>query len=196
MENQKANQLATAITKESILSLRLSNQDMNIKVSEKLISVQVRKPGPQEFFRVHPSPDFRMEAAIIPDRVDGRFFIVKPNIYPALTEEATLHTIFTAINTHNLPFIWAIKRQDQTGNIDNWNRSALEVANVAQNNWCRLLSDRQRGAYRCFEAVSTLDAPRWPDSSFEELLNKAFPPEQIISDLDHPFLKQLRGEKQ
>jgi hypothetical protein len=81
----------------------------------------------------------------------------------------------------------------EDGRIDAWNQSAMIAAERARQCWVRVTSDRHLGAYELFEAPADLPEPEWPDISFQEIFDIAFRGRQI-EDIDHPVLKQLRGE--
>jgi hypothetical protein len=49
------------------------------------------------------------------------------------------------------------------------------------------------GAYDVAHAPNQTAEPRFPDMSFAEILSVAFRG-RYIDDIDHPVLKQLRGE--
>ncbi len=55
-----------------------------------------------------------------------------------------------------------------------------------------MVSNRELGAYEIYEAEGNLGDPKFPDLSMEGIIDIAFK-NKIISDLDHPLLKQLRG---
>lgn len=74
-----------------------------------------------------------------------------------------------------------------------WNRSALEAANIAQTHWVRVAANMSLGAYEVFEATGDLPEPEWPSQDFAELLRIAFKGKYIDSP-DHAVLKRLRGE--
>jgi hypothetical protein len=81
----------------------------------------------------------------------------------------------------------------RTGTLDDWNRSALEAAQVAMKKWVRVQSNRSLGAYEIYEAAAPWGDPEWPDVQFKDLLKIAFK-DRLIDTADHPVLKRLRGE--
>jgi hypothetical protein len=63
MNNEKED---ATINKFDLSRLRLSQNFADaIGVKKALITVPVRKPGRQDFVRVHPDPAFRIETAVI-----------------------------------------------------------------------------------------------------------------------------------
>ena len=79
------------------------------------------------------------------------------------------------------------------GRHDDWNRSALEGAQLAMERWVRVASNRLLGAYEIFEATAALSDPDWPTESFEKILEVAFK-DHYIDSVDHPAVRRLRGE--
>ena len=164
--------------------------DMSVKKA--LLTVPVRKPSPQIFFRVHPDPQYRMNAALIELKDDRETYLVTPRLYPALAGEAVAKTLFTAINRQGDVFLWPLRLPDQHGRLDEWSRSAMRAATLGQRRWIRLVSKMSLGAYEVLEAQDDLGEPEWPTESFLELLQVAFQG-RIIEAEDHPVIHKLRG---
>ena len=164
--------------------------DMGVKKA--LLTVPVRKPSPQIFFRVHPDPQYRMNAALIELKDDRETYLVTPRLYPALAGEAVAKTLFTAINRQGDVFLWPLRLPDQQGRLDEWSRSAMRAATLGQRRWIRLVSKMSLGAYEVLEAQDDLGEPEWPTESFPELLQVAFEG-RIIEAEDHPVIHKLRG---
>lgn len=180
-----------------IASLRLS-QDFTSSVGVKkiLMTVPVRKPSREAFIRVHPDPAYRIETAVIELKEESEVYLVAPALWPELASEATFGArgIFTAIDRQNNLFLWPIRLPGADGRLDDWNRSALEIATtIASKRWVRISANRSAGYYDCFEASADWPDPTWTDKPFPELLKLAFR-ERFIQSTDHPVLKRLRGE--
>jgi hypothetical protein len=79
------------------------------------------------------------------------------------------------------------------GKPNEWNRSALEGANIAMKGWVRIRSNLNLQAYEIFEATGSLAEPEWPKIPFCDLLKIAFK-DRVIDSMDHLVLKRLRGE--
>ena len=101
--------------------------------------------------------------------------------------------LYTAVNRQGVYFLWPVRLPDETGRLDEWNKSAHKAAHQAMKEWVKVASNRSLGAYETFSPKSELPQPEWPDISFQEMLKIAFGDYQITS-LDHPILKRLRGE--
>lgn len=175
-------------------SLRLS-QDFGATVGVKKIrvTVPVRRPDNQWFVRVHPDEAWRLPVAIIELREDREVYVVDPKICAELSREVAPKLLVSAINGQNDFFLWPIRLPGPDGKIDEWNRSAREIAETAKKQWVRVLPNRTLGLYDAMAASTKLAEPVWPEQSFKELLAIAFR-DKFISSLDHPVLKKLRGE--
>ncbi len=174
--------------------LRLS-QDFaqSVGVKKALLTVPVRKPGRQDFIRVHESPDWWLETAVLELKEERETFLVDPDLWSELPGEIVPKALFTTINRQNVLTLWPIRLPGEDGRQDEWNRSALEAAQMAQSRWIRVVANLSLGAYEVFEAISELPDPDWPDTTFQQVLQIAFK-DSFIRTLDHPVIRRLRGE--
>ena len=174
--------------------LRLSQDfaDM-VGVKKEILTVPVRKPDRQSFVRVHPDDSYRLRTAVLELREEREIYLVAPSIRSALPGELIHKTLFTALSRHDVVFIWPIRLPGEDGRLDAWNESAQDAAHLAQDHWVRVVSNMHLGAYETFVATGDLPEPRWPDKTFQELLNIAFK-NRYIDSLDHPAIRRLRGE--
>jgi hypothetical protein len=67
-----------------------------------------------------------------------------------------------------------------------------EAAGLAMTQWVRVKANKHLGAYEMFVAESTMSEPAWPEASFQDLIKLAFR-DRLITKLDHPVIKRLRG---
>jgi hypothetical protein len=175
-------------------ALRLS-QDFaaTVGVKKALLTVPVRKPAKEWFVRTN--PNLRIETAVLELKEDRETYLVAPALWPELASESTFgpRALFAAMNRQNVLFIWPIRLPGPDGKIDDWNRSALEAASMAETRWVRVASNMALGAYDVFEATAEWPEPDWPDLSLSEILRVAFKG-RVIDSMDHPTLKRLRGE--
>src|SRR5215471_9417071 len=82
-----------------IASLRLNPSFIETAGVKKLLTtVPARRPSPQDFVRVHSSPDYRENFAMIDLKDDREDYLVRREILPDLEGEVVSKTIFTAIN--------------------------------------------------------------------------------------------------
>lgn len=90
-----------------------------------------RKPNPQEFFRVHPNDDWRLDTAVIEIKSDREVYLVDPAIWPLFPNECKAKTLYTTIDRRNVVTLWPVRLPDENGPLDDWNRSAHEAAQLA-----------------------------------------------------------------
>jgi hypothetical protein len=160
-----------------------------------LTTVPVRKPNKQEFIRVHPDLEYRADPiAIIELEDDGEAYLVTPNMAADLQNEVRYVTLFTAINRQGVLFLWPVKLGTGGARVLEWYRSAREAAEKCMTGWHRVAANMNLGAYEMTPATKKHPDPEWPTASFPELLRIAFR-DRFIDRLDHPVVRQLRGEE-
>lgn len=177
-------------------ALRLDQSYSSIGVKKLLTTVPVRKPGKQDFIRVHPDPVFRLSpAAIIELREErGEVYLVTPAMARDLPGEYVPAILYVAINRQGVLQIWPVKLPGPDGKILEWHRSAAEAAELAMTRWVRVTANMSLGAYEIFAAPSGLPEPVWPtDLTFPDILKIAFR-DRYVHDVSHPLVKRLRGE--
>jgi hypothetical protein len=183
----------TTAPKFDLHSLRLDPSSQTTDVEKVLTIVPVRKPSKQSHVRVHPDSAFRMAMGLIQLKEENETYIVSPNLHVELNQEITRSVLHTAIDRYGTVFLWPVKLPDIMGKLDQWNLSASIAAERATQDWVRMSSNRQAGCYEVFVAKADLGEPTWPDKTFAQLVEIAFQG-YIITSLDHPVVKKLRGE--
>ena len=177
-----------------LTQLRLS-QDFaaSCGVKKALLTVPVRKPTKEMFVRTH--PQMRIETFVIELKDEKETYMVSPALWAELANESTFspRALITAMNRQGVLSIWPIRLPGPDGKIDNWSRSALEAAAMAETRWVRVAANMPLGAYDVFEASANWPQPDWPTLPFNEILRIAFKG-RIIETLDHPVLRRLRGK--
>jgi hypothetical protein len=173
-------------------SLRLTQDFAAIGVKKALMTVPVRKPSKQEFIRVHPAEEYRLQTALLELKEERETYLVSPELWGELANEIAPKVIFTSISRQGVVSLWSVRLPDANGRLDDWNQSALDAANLAMSEWVRVTANMSLGAYEVFAAPPGIPEPTWPEYSFTQLLNIAFRG-RFIQDLDHPVLRRLRG---
>jgi hypothetical protein len=102
--------------------------------------------------------------------------------------------IFTCMNKAGVVFLWPAKLPTENTSSRRWAESALQIADEAKRLWVRMAGNRELGAYELFRARGNLPEPMWPDKTLSDLLHLAFDNGRLIDSLDHPVLRELRGE--
>lgn len=175
--------------------LRLSNDpSSSLGVKKALLTVPVRKPAREWWVRSHPDPSFTLNTAVVELKEDREIYLVSPELWSDLSADTTfgLRAIMTAVNTAGVVFLWPIRLPGPDGKVDEWSRSALEAANMAQEKWVRVQANMSLGAYEVTTSETQTPAV-WPQVSFRELLRIAFR-DHFIGSVDHPVVKKLKGE--
>jgi hypothetical protein len=183
-----------------IAGLRLNQDfDSGLALAKPLLTVPVRKPSKEWFVRVHPDAAYRLQTAVIELKEDSELYLVNHSLWPELASENTFgpRALFTAYSRPgNVVFLWPVRLPGADGKLDEWNRSALQIATtLATEHWVRISSNRALGAYEARLAPASVSwgEPAWPKEPLNELLRRAFK-DRFIESLDHPVLKRLRGE--
>jgi len=102
-----------------LAALRLDqNFDSIIGAQQVLTAVKVRKPNNQEWFRVHPSDNWRLQTTILRLKEENEDYLVLPNLRQAVWDEIQPVMLFTAINRHGEVFIWPVRLPKGDGRTD------------------------------------------------------------------------------
>jgi hypothetical protein len=176
-------------------SLRL-NQDFveNVGVKKLLTTVPVRRPHPQEFFRVRPDAKYRLHPALMINLKDDReYYLVRPELAGELGNECVIATLFTTVNRAGVVFLWPVRIPAADGKDNEWWRSQREAADLATRAWVRIKANMALGAYEIATAPDMKADPAWPEESFQQFVEIAFR-DRLIGALDHPAVRRLRGQ--
>jgi hypothetical protein len=176
-----------------LASLRLNPSFIEtVGVKKLLTTVPVKRPSPQDFFRVHPAPEYHENFAVIDLKDDREVYLVHPTVLPELTSEVAYSTVFTVVNRQGVVSLWPIRLPAPDDRKNEWHRSAREAAELAMTRWVRMQARLPLGAYEITVAESVIADPVWPGLPFAELVRIGFGG-RIITTLDHPVVKRLRG---
>ena len=191
--DQAADTTTTSLDPFSPENLRLSQSfTETVGVKKLLTTVPVRKPGPQDFVRVHPSPAYRDNFPILELKDEREEYIVTAGLQAELVGEYVTKTLHLAINRQGTVFFWPVRLPGDDGKDMNWWRSAREAAARATTDWVRVKPNMNLGAYEIFKAESVAAEPEWPELGFWDLIKIAFR-DHLVDRIDHPVIKRLRG---
>jgi len=176
-----------------IRNLRLDQSKLNQPASKKaLITVPVRKPGKQDYIRVHPDNDHSLSVQLL--EYEKETYVVAPTVAEQILSECYPATLFTSINRQGDLFLWPVKLETEgSGNARSWYRSAAIAADMARKEWVRVTANMSLGAYEVRAVQINLPEPEWQTHSFQDLIRIAFR-DTVIDSFDHIVLKKLRGE--
>lgn len=151
----------------------------------------VMKPGSKNFFRVHPSEDYRLYGVGVMEDEDHKIHILQAGYEPPEDVGRFVHsvTLLTCVTHKGGVFLWNIKEST-----NEWSRSATAVAKTALTKWVRTRPNMALSCYEMEDAPKELESvePVWPTLSFQEILNSAFEG-RIVDNDDYPLIKQLQG---
>jgi hypothetical protein len=177
----------------SVADLRLDqNFTETAGVKKLLTTVPVRKPGRQDYNRVHQDPAFRSVVALIELKDERDIYLVTPAMADQLLGEFYAATLYTAINRQGVVFLWPVRLPEKDGKQMEWHRSAAKAAELAMKKWTRVVANMSLGANEMITS-DLEDDPVWPkDVTFQDLIEIAFR-DRFISRPDHPVVRRLRG---
>jgi len=185
---------------DNLESLRLTQDFQKTAGVKKLLTtIPVRKPNPQAFIRVHSDPAYRGAFAVIELKEDQEVYLLPPNVAKSLPGEFVMVMLYTAITRQGNLFVWHHRLPGEDGKTIEWWRSAAECAELAMENWIRVIPNKEIGAYDPITPTlnegETIPEPTWPDLTFKEILRIAFKARIILDPNTHPVVKRLRGGK-
>ncbi|MBU9171550.1 MULTISPECIES: hypothetical protein [Burkholderia] len=126
--------------------------------------VPIRKPSPQAYVRVNPNPDWTIPVAVVELKEDNDVYLVRPELYPALAQEAKAKQLYVGVTRDGNPFVWLVNMPGPDGRLDTWSQSAHAGANLAKTHWVRIKSNRDLGAYEVLQATNLKDEPSSHDA--------------------------------
>lgn len=151
----------------------------------------LQKPLKSKFVRVHPSADYRVSGVLtLTDADTGEIYYVSPDLeLPEFIESQTRVTDLYAAQMHDGSFfIWPVHRSDTT-----WYRAAKQAVAAAGRRWVAVVARRSANTYDLIEPEDAIPEPDWSAlPPFMEMVESAFDG-HMITDIDHPFLRRLRG---
>lgn len=196
-KNQSQNEINNVQTNDQQFDpshLKLSqNFSELVGVKKILTTIPTRKPGRQDFVRVHPAEEYRLETIVLELKDERETYLVAPELVSEIPNEVVPKVLYTTINRQGVLTLWPIRLPSEDGRHDTWNSSALEAAKLAQSKWIRVAANMSLGAYEVYEATGNIPEPDWPDYDFKTILKIAFS-DKYIQDRNHAVLQRLRGE--
>jgi hypothetical protein len=158
------------------------------------VTVSVRRPDRQHWVFIHPDRAWRIAVSVLEDKVNQRTYLVEPSLVPEVIGDLVPKLLVTYASRQGNVSLWPIRLPDEAGRLDGYNESALKIIERYPGPWIRVLSNRTDACYDVLEMASVESpSPKWPEGGFQYLSQLAFQ-NRVISSLNHPFLKALRGE--
>jgi hypothetical protein len=166
------------------------------------VHIPIKKPNKQSFIRVSPDEKHRVELAMLELDAgaggDRQLFVVHPSILPAVADLPGLDqriVLLCVARPENTPFLWPLKApKAKNGRKESWSLSALEIARRAMKEWLRVTPNMAMGCYVATISKANWPEPKWPDLTMNDMLRRALGDGGVITSIDHPAIKALRGE--
>ncbi len=176
------------------LSLRIDpSMGSELGVKKALLHLSVRKPTRQEYFRAHPSTEYRLNIAILELKEDRETYVVVPEIAAAFPGETRAVDLRLCCNRSGTPFLWPVPLPTSDGRENPWHKTSREIATRAETAWVRMAANMGGGYYDVFIAPPGLSEPNWPTDDLPTLLRLAFSGGRLIDNTNHPVLNRLQG---
>jgi hypothetical protein len=153
--------------------------------------IEVRKPDPSWFVRLHQDPGYRGVFPMYFDRGAKRrensAYLISPELpIPEDLEDLLRDTLLAvAVTSGGISFLYPLNISDSS-----WYESGLETFRRLTEEWGRVSAGT--AGYVVTPPIATLPDPIFPDVPFREYLVGAFS-KRLITSLDHPVVKKLRG---
>jgi hypothetical protein len=163
-------------------------------VKRLLTQVPVRRPHNHEFFRCHSDPAYRLRMAVLVHGMERDVYAVMPAVAALVAGELKPVEMRLCVSRAGAVFLWDVPLPTEDGRRNAWDETKRDVAEQAETRWTRMRSNRSVGHYEILVAEVEGPDPKWPELSFRDLLSLAFGKGRLIDSVDHPVLKQLRGE--
>jgi hypothetical protein len=161
-------------------------------VKKRIITVPMRRPNKQEYFRVHPDPDWSFATMLLEDKEDRQTYVVAKPLWADYDAELRIVQIFTAVSRQGVIFLLPVPLPGSDGKLNPWHRSLMDAVQLARDQWIRINANMELGGYDCLIPEGDIPDPVWPDIPFAELLKIAFR-DRYITTNDHPVLRKIRG---
>ena len=169
----------------------------SIGVEKITLTIPVRRPGRNEFFRVHPDPEMVLDWYVLERDAEGdrEIYWVTEQFRCDLLDELRPVRLFVCVNKRGTEFLWPARLPGCDNRLGRrWHESALEIAERAKSLWVKMQGKRDLGAYEMYVARGDLGDPVWSEKTLSERLALAFKGDLLIDSIDHPVLRELAGE--
>jgi hypothetical protein len=163
--------------------------------TKELGPIVVRKPAPDDWVRVYPDPDWRIDAFILDSKMTRQtYLILNVDLQRKLEakKQGRPMMLYYAIERSGQPFLWPVSAIFRNGTLNTWNNSATRAVQRAQDIWVQIASNRAREAYD-MTTSNKIPPPIWPDLTFEAVLEQTFEG-RIIESEQHEIIQYLWGE--
>lgn|GEM_PF-4737912 len=156
------------------------------------IPIEIRAPRAQEFFQSHPDDSYQKTLRLLKWERFNEYYFVNKSLHVKLHIDIHEYLLVTCVNRSDTVFLWPVRLTDKNGGKDPWALKYMQVLLASQGQWVRKTNNKNDNGDTIHIAKYN-DKPRWPDITFEELLELAIQ-DFIINDINHPAAKDLLGK--
>ena len=165
----------------------------NKSTVEVITQVTIRKPYKTDFVRVHPDEKFSFgPVAIYEDHQYRCTYLVDKGLITLLGDYFSPAVLVTTISKQGALFLWPLKLPKINGRDNAWYQTAREAAEMAKENWLKILPDHSLKKYKVTIASGDLGEPKWPALTIDEIMEKILI-HNYIGDENHPVIQRLQG---
>jgi hypothetical protein len=158
--------------------------------------VKVRKPRPQEFFRVHPVrwPVVGVYLRETEEQIQPVPYLIKRAFWELFEDRLYPFRLYLVVNSFDTEFLWGVKLP-RDGVRKDYHISVDDAIAAAETSWVRLLWDNPSRVYTTRIAQGDLGDPRFTEGrSFDEWVRLAFQG-HIVERSDDPLVLEHQGHR-
>jgi hypothetical protein len=152
-----------------------------------ITSCVVRRPKNNEFIRVFCDVE-PFTGLVYEDKDDYAYYLVTPAALQYFYAPPPTKMLVLTVNQNGSFFLWPVPTDDR----NTWNDSARKAYQLAKTDWVKLVGDRGASLYNTYMAEGELPPPRWPDRSYWELVDLAFPSSKVVDSAEHAVVHKIR----
>jgi hypothetical protein len=158
-----------------------------------------RQPAPKnEFYRTN--KDFRpiVQLVKVEAGMDQHFVAVANNMIEPLTSigiRIAPHVLYLIVSPRGSLRIIPVGCPDAEGEMNEWHRTKEMALIDGIDNWVRMYSDKENGAYKSFPApAGRYGEPKWPEIKNAKLFRMAFRDKgRLIDSTEHVLVQKWAG---
>jgi hypothetical protein len=144
---------------------------------------------PKGFFTVSDDPNMVFTANVF---TDGNYdqHLVATDVAKELGTDVKLRDLRLAQTASGENIVLSTAAPTSRNSRNSWVRSGQEAIKQGMSSFIRVT--RGDDAFRIIKAQRPYPEPKWPELSLEDMIEQAFG-ERMITDMDHPLVKELLG---
>jgi hypothetical protein len=128
-------------------------------------------------------------------QMEGRDpYLVTPKIAEQKKEEDTIRPVLIVryVTMAGEEGLWALKLNPPDGKSNNWNTSALNILELAESGWVRIVSTKKHYRHQLSKKTLKEVPPKFTDRTFKDLIDIAFK-DRVVKTLDHEIWDVLEN---